>query len=134
IAKEIKAKGSKAVVLADGSKEAYALSYAINEIIGSEVVSKTKMNLLKESNDTTFNQFLSDASSGNVGALFAFGVNPVYNSARSKDLVASFSRIGLKVAMTEKLDETARLMDFIAPVPHSLESWNDYNPMTGVYS
>ncbi|MDX9790567.1 MAG: TAT-variant-translocated molybdopterin oxidoreductase [Candidatus Kapabacteria bacterium] len=134
IAKEIKAKGSKAVILADGSKEAYALSYAINEIIGSEVVSKTKMNLLKESNDTTFNQFLSDASSGNVGALFAFGVNPVYNSARSKDLVASFSRIGLKVAMTEKLDETARLMDFIAPVPHSLESWNDYNPMTGVYS
>lgn len=134
IANEIKTKGNKAVVLADGSKEAYALSYAINEIIDSQMVSKSKMNLLKESNDKLYQQFLSDASSGNVGALFAFGVNPIYNSALSKDLEASFSRIALKVAMSEKLDETARLMDYVAPVPHSLESWNDYNPMTGVYS
>ena len=30
---ELKAKGSKAVVMADGSKEAYTLSFAINQIL-----------------------------------------------------------------------------------------------------
>lgn len=134
IVKEIKAKGNKAVVLADGNKEAFALCYAINQIIDSNAVSKTKRNLLKESNDTAFNQFLSDAGSGNVGALFTFQANPIYNHSKSKDLASAFSRIGLKVAMSEKLDETARLMDLVAPVPHALESWNDLNPITGVYT
>lgn len=134
IVSEIKAKGSKAVVLADGNKEAYALCYAINEKIASDAVSKTQHNLMKESNDADFNQFLSDAGSGNVGALFTFMANPSYNHPKAKEFEEALARIGLKVAMSEKLDETARLMDLVAPVPHALESWNDYKPMTGVYS
>lgn len=134
IVKEIKAKGSKAVVLADGSKEAFAVCYAINQIINSEAVSKTKTVLLKESNDKIFNQFLADAKSGNVGALLMFQTNPVYNHPKSKEIVSAFSKIRLKVAMSEKLDETAQHADVIAPVPHILESWNDINAITGVYS
>lgn len=134
IVKEIKAKGSKAVVLADGNKEAFALCYAINQLINSEAVSKTKVTLLKESNNKTFDQFLVDAKSGNVGALFMFQSNPIYNHPKSKELASAFSKIGLKVAMSEKLDETAQLVDVVAPVPHVLESWNDVNPITGVYS
>jgi len=134
IVKEIQAKGSKAVVFADGNKEAFAVCYAINQIINSEAVSKTKTVLLKESNDKAFNQFLTEAKSGNVGALFMFQVNPVYNHPKSKEIVYALSRIGLKVAMSEKLDETAWYADVIAPVPHILESWNDINAITGVYS
>lgn len=134
IVKEIKAKGSKAVVLADGNKEAFAVCYAINQIINSDAVSKTKINLLKESNDKGFDQFLTDAKTGNVGALFMFQTNPVYNHPKSKEIVSVFSKIGLKVAMSEKLDETAQYADVVAPVPHVLESWNDINPISGVYS
>lgn len=134
LVKEIRAKGNKAVVLADGNKEAFALCYAINQLINSEAVSKTKVTLLKESNDKLFNQFLADAKAGNVGALLVFQSNPVYNHAKSKELVDAFGKIGLKVALSEKLDETAQHLDIIAPVPHILESWNDVNPITGVYS
>ncbi|MFA7687886.1 MAG: TAT-variant-translocated molybdopterin oxidoreductase [Moheibacter sp.] len=134
ILKEIRAKGSKAVVMADGNKEAFALCFAINQLINSEAVSKDKAVLLKESNDKAFNQFLTDAKSGNIGVLFTFQVNPVYNHHRSKEIVTAFSKIGLKVALSEKHDETADLADVIAPVPHGLESWNDINPITGVYS
>ncbi len=134
IVKEIQAKGNKAVVLADGNKEAFALCFAINSLINSEAVSKTKVNLLKESNDKLFNQFLADAKSGNVGALLMFQTNPVYNHPKSKEIVSAFSKIGLKVAMSEKLDETAQYADVVAPVPHILESWNDINAITGVYS
>ena len=134
IVNEIKAKGSKAVVLADGNKEAFALCYAINQLIASEAVSKSKVVLLKEGNDKLFNQFLTDANSGNVGAVLMFQANPVYNHPKSKEIIAAFSKIGTKVMMTEKLDETAQYADFVAPVPHVLEAWNDINPITGVYS
>lgn len=134
IVKEIRAKGSKAVVLADGNKEAFALCYAINQLINSDAVSKTKAVLLKESNDKAFEQFLTDAKSGNVAVLLMYQVNPVYNHHRSKEIVPALSKVGLKVALSEKHDETADLADVIAPVPHGLESWNDINPITGVYS
>src|SRR5690606_31366041 len=134
IVREIKAKGSKAVVLADGSKEAFAIGYAINQLINSAAVSKDKVVLLKESNDRLFNQFLTDAKSGNVGTLLMFQANPIYNHPKSKEIASAFSQIGLKVAMSEKLDETAFYADWIAPVPHNLEAWNDINPVTGVYS
>src|SRR5690606_25645851 len=125
---------SKAVVLADGNKEAYALCFAINQLISSEAVSKTKVTLLKESNDKLFDQFITDAKAGNVGALLMFQTNPVYNHPKSKEIAGAFSKIGLKVAMSEKLDETAFYADVIAPVPHILEAWNDINPITGVYT
>lgn len=134
IVNEIKAKGSKAVVLADGNKEAFALCYAINQLIGAEAVSKTKVLLLKESNDKVFNQFLADAKAGNVGALLVYQANPVYNHPKSKEIIDAFKKIETKVVMSEKLDETAEYADFVAPVPHALESWNDINPLTGVYS
>src|SRR5690606_7319605 len=115
-------------------KEAFALCYAINQLIGAEAVSKTKVLLLKESNDKVFNQFLADAKAGNVGALLVYQANPVYNHPKSKEIIDAFKKIETKVVMSEKLDETAEYADFVAPVPHVLESWNDINPLTGVYS
>ncbi|MFA7616417.1 MAG: TAT-variant-translocated molybdopterin oxidoreductase [Weeksellaceae bacterium] len=134
IVDEIKSKGNKAVVFADGSKEAYQVCYAINSLIGSNAVSKTKVNLLKEGNDKDFDQLLSDAKAGNIGALFMYNVNPVYNHPKSKDFVLALTSIDFKVAMSERMDETAKYSDLVATVPHSMESWNDYNPVTGVYS
>lgn len=133
IVAELKAKGSKAVVMADGSKEAIAISYAINQILGSAAITG-KAVLLKESNDTTFKQFVAEAKAGQVGVLLNFQTNPIYNAKNSKEIEAAFKNIGLKVGLVEKLDETASVMDVIAPVTHALESWNDFNPLTGVYS
>jgi len=133
IVAELKAKGSKAVVMADGSKEAFTLAFAINQLLGSVAVSN-KAVLLKESNDAVFNQFVKEVKAGQIGVLFTYQVNPVYNNAKSKEIEAALKSIGLKVALVEKLDETASLADVVAPVTHALESWNDFNPLTGVYS
>src|SRR5690625_6678186 len=48
IVDELKAKGSKAVVMADGNKEAFELCFAINQILASQAVSKDKVNLRSE--------------------------------------------------------------------------------------
>lgn len=133
IVAELKAKGSKAVVMADGSKEAYTIAFAINQLLASAALNG-KAVLLKESNNTVFNQFVADAKAGQVGVLLNFQTNPIYNAKNSKEIEAAFKNIGLKVGLVEKLDETASVMDVIAPVTHGLESWNDFNPITGVYS
>ena len=130
---ELNEKKSKAVVMADGSKEAFALSYAINQLLGSAAITG-KAVLLKESNDTAFKQFVAEAKAGQVGVLLNFQTNPIYSAKETKDVEAAFKNIGLKVGLVEKLDETASVMDVIAPVTHGLESWNDFNPLTGVYS
>lgn len=133
IANEIKAKGSKAVVLADGSKEAFAVAFAINQILGSTAVTDKAVKL-KESNDRLFNQFIADANAGNVGVLISYQANPLYASSQAKSLKSALAKIALKVALSEKIDETTNEADLIAPVTHALESWNDFNPLTGVYS
>lgn len=134
IVKQIKSKGSKAVVFANGSKEAHKLAYVINGLIHSNAVSKSKVNLLKQSNDADFNQFLADAKAGNVDVLIMHNANPVYNHPKSEEIILALSRIGLKVGMNAKLDETAKLMNLIAPSPNWLESWDDFQPATGIYS
>ncbi len=133
LVKELQAKGNKAVVFADGSKEAYAIAFAINQLLGSIAVTNKAVKL-KESNDRLFNQFLSDANAGNVGVLITFQANPLYASNQSAALKSALAKVGLKVAVSEKIDETANEADLIAPVTHALESWNDFNPLTGVYS
>ncbi len=74
IAKELQAKGNKAVVLADGTKASYVLAHLINQKLGS-VAFTGKANLLKEYDNARFNEFLTWVNAGQVGVLVANNVN-----------------------------------------------------------
>jgi molybdopterin-containing oxidoreductase family iron-sulfur binding subunit len=73
----------------------------------------------------------ADLKAGRVGALVVWGANPAYAAPGFADLIkkATFS-----LALTDRLDETASLCTYAAPVPHYLESWNDYTPVAGHYA
>ena len=133
IAQAIKSKGAKAVVLADGNKEAHVLANAINAAIGSIAITG-KAILLKESNQNRFKQFLNDASAGNVGLLMIFDSNPVEHSSYGANFKEILKKIPVSVAMSDQNHETARSVNVVAPTPHWLESWGDFNPMPGVYT
>ncbi len=134
IAKEIKEAGSKAVVLADGSKEAYALAYAINTLISSQVVNTSKVVLVKESNDKAFNQFVADLKSGQVGAVLNFNTNIVYSAPNAAEIKEALKKAELRVSFNIVQDETSTSMNVLVPSLHWLESWGDANPVTGVYT
>lgn len=133
IAGELSAKGNKAVVLADGTKEAYAISYAINELLSSNALTG-KTVFLKESNHNKFKQFLSDAQAGNVDLLLIFDSNPVEHSYYGQNFREILTKVPVSVALTDQNHETAKNVNVVAPTPHWLESWGDFNPMTGVYT
>ncbi|MGI9525627.1 MAG: TAT-variant-translocated molybdopterin oxidoreductase [Weeksellaceae bacterium] len=133
IAKELKSHASNAVVFADGNKEAYIVANAINAALSSSAITG-KWNLLKESNITRYKSFLKDAANGSVGALFIFESNPVAHSFYGQNLLDALKKIPVSVAMNSQDNETSKNVNVVAPVPHWLESWGDFNPMSGEYS
>ncbi|MDR1876874.1 MAG: TAT-variant-translocated molybdopterin oxidoreductase [Flavobacteriaceae bacterium] len=133
IAKELQAKGSKAVVFAEGDKSSYVLAYLINQKLNSSAVRKDKVILTKESNDSRFTELVSWLSSGEVGVLLNFNTNPVYAYSDGEKFGQLVSKVPCSVSLTEYEHETAATTRALAPVPHWLESWGDINPATGVY-
>ncbi|MDR3272218.1 MAG: TAT-variant-translocated molybdopterin oxidoreductase [Flavobacteriaceae bacterium] len=133
IAKNLQAKGSKAVVFAEGNKSSYVLAYLINQKLGSEAVREDKVILAKESNDNRFNEFVTWLDSGQVGVVLNFNTNPVYSYANGDKLAQALGKVPYTISLTEYENETAENFKALAPVPHWLESWGDLNPATGVY-
>ncbi len=134
LAQALQAKGSKAVVLAEGDKNAFVLMYAINTLLSSNAVSTSKAVLTKQSNNNTFNGFINDMMDGKVGMVFNFNTNPVYSSFYGANFKKGLSKVKHHVAMVTKENESTEGANAVAPVPHWLETWNDLNPLTGVYS
>ncbi len=84
IANELKAKGSKAVVFADGSKGAQVLAHLINQKLGS-VAFTGKANLLKEFDGARYQEFLGWINGGQVGVLVTNNVDPIYAHPKGED-------------------------------------------------
>lgn len=133
IASELRAKGNKAIVIADGNKDAYTISFAINELLGSNSLTGKSV-YLKESNHNRFKQFLNDAQAGSVDLLLIFNSNPIEHSYYGANFKEILSKVPVSVALTDQNHETAKNVNVVAPTPHWLESWGDFHPMTGVYT
>lgn len=133
IVKELQAKGSNAVVFADGSKAAYVLAHLINQKLGSKAFTG-KANFRKEYDNARFNEFLSWLNSGQVGVLISNNVNPVYSHAKGESLKAAMSKVPYSVAITDKKNEMYKASKAVIPYAHWLESWGDIAPQTGAYS
>ena len=133
IVKELQAKGSNAVVLADGSKAAYVLAHLINQKLGSKAFTG-KANFLKEYDNARFNEFLSWLNGGQVGVLISNNVNPIYSHAKGKKLADAFKKVPYSVAITDKKNEMFEVAKAVIPSTHWLESWGDITPETGAYS
>jgi molybdopterin-containing oxidoreductase family iron-sulfur binding subunit len=83
-----------------------------------------------QGNDRELAKLLDELRSGQVGALFIDGVNPVVELPDLPDL----KRIGLVVSFAGSVDETAEQAHFICPDHHYLEAWSDAEPIVGLIS
>ncbi|WP_114819751.1 TAT-variant-translocated molybdopterin oxidoreductase [Chryseobacterium sp. KLBC 52] len=133
IANELKAKGSKAVVFADGSKGAQVLAHLINQKLGS-VAFTGKANFLKEFDGAKYQEFLGWVNGGQVGVLITNNVDPIYSHPKGEDFKKSLSKVPYVVAVADKKNEMYKAAKAVIPVANWLESWGDIEPQTGVYS
>lgn len=133
IVKELKAKGSKAVVLADGSKGAQVLAHLINQKLGS-VAFTGKANFLKEFDKARYQEFLGWVNAGQVGVLITNNVDPIYSNSKGQDFKKSLAKVPYVIAVTDKKNEMYKAAKAVIPVANWLESWGDMEPQTGVYT
>ncbi|MDF2832212.1 TAT-variant-translocated molybdopterin oxidoreductase [Chryseobacterium indoltheticum] len=133
IVKELKAKGSKAVVLADGSKAAQVLAHLINQKLGS-VAFTGKANFLKEFDKARYQEFLGWVNAGQVGVLITNNVDPIYSNNKGQDFKKSLAKVPYVIAVTDKKNEMYKAAKAVIPVANWLESWGDMEPQTGVYT
>jgi len=133
IAKELAAKGSKAVVFADGSKGAQVLAHLINKKLGS-VAFTGKANFLKEFDKARFQEFLGWVNGGQVGVLITNNVDPIYSHHKGQDFKKSLAKVPYVIAVADKKNEMYKAAKAVIPVANWLESWGDIEPQSGVYS
>ena len=135
IAKELKKAGSKGLVITGSNdKNMQILAMKINLALQSKAMCVGKPVYVKEGNDKAVQQLVQDMNSGKVGALLTYNVNPVYSLSNSAEFVKGAKKVGLTVAMSQFVDETAKVMDYNLPSQHSLENWGDAMAVDGEYS
>ena len=125
------------IVLSDSNDENIQLIVnEINKQLGNynQTIDINNPNYLRQGDSSKMKELLLDMSSGNIGALITYNVNPAYSLVHSNQFIEALSKIEIKIANSLFHDETAVLMDYVCPINHDLESWGDANPSLGEYS
>ena len=71
---------------------------------------------------------------GDIQVLLIHGANPAYSLPAALGFADLMRRVPFVVSFADRVDETARQADFVAPDHHYLESWNDHEPRRGIRS
>ncbi|WP_185882459.1 4Fe-4S dicluster domain-containing protein [Blattabacterium cuenoti] len=127
----IKQKKSKSVILADGDKESYILSFLINSKINSKALKTKKFIFSKESNDKKFQNFINDVKNNKIGILLIHNTNPFYSFPLFNKIK---NNIPISIYFTITNNDTSQNTDILLPIPHWLESWGDSHPITDYYT
>lgn len=129
-------KGASLVVSGSNDPNVQVVIHAINELLGNNgsTVDFTNAANFRKGNDARMNQFVTELKGGSVGAVIFYNCNPVYDHPRGAELAAGIAKAKLSIATNGTLDETASLVQVVAPDHHFLESWNDFSPKKGLYS
>ena len=129
-------KGASLVVSGSNDPDVQLVVNGINQLLGNygKTIDPDTPVYYRQGNDQAMNDLITELGSGRVDAVIFYNANPVYDYPNGAGLKEALANVKLKVATNDRLDETASLMDYVAPDHHYLESWNDAQPKKGVYS
>lgn len=127
------AKGKSLVVSSSNNPNEQVLVNAINSMLGNygTTINIAQASTLRGSNDAAVIELINAANAGQVGAIIFWNTNPVHTLP---GFDAALKKIAVKISLSDREDETAKLCDYVCPDSHYLESWNDYEPYAGMYS
>lgn len=130
-AKELKAsKGESLVVAGSNRKSVQVIVNAINSALNnySSTINLNNPINLHVSEDARLANLIKEMNAKEIGAIVMWDTNPIYSLSNAEEFKTALSNVGLKIAIASHADETASLCDYICPVSHALESWNDFAP------
>ena len=132
---EIKSAGKGSVIISGIKEEGYqSLVLEINEKLKSYSFDPSNIILTRSSNDKKISDLILRMNNGEVGALIMSGVNPVYSLADSKNFSEGLRKVDLSICFSMKNDESAIASKYVAAANHYLESWGDFELVSGEFS
>ena len=128
------ARGRSLVVCGQEDIQAQVLCNFVNHLLGNygATVDINHPSLQAQGNDRDLEGLLGEIHNEKVAALFVLGANPVYDFAGTAVLAEALRRVPLTVSFSERLDETASVVNIVAPDHNYLESWGDAEPVSGI--
>ncbi|MCB0495236.1 MAG: TAT-variant-translocated molybdopterin oxidoreductase [Cyclobacteriaceae bacterium] len=132
----VKAKGKSIVVSGSNDPAIQTLVAGINDMLsnyGSTITWKN-YSYARKGDDAQMNSFIADTKAGKVDAVIFLNTNPVYNHPKGAELAEGLKKVTLTVSTSDRKDETASLVNYVATNHHYLESWNDAEPKNGMFS
>jgi molybdopterin-containing oxidoreductase family iron-sulfur binding subunit len=124
--KQLKQSDSKAIVLCGiNDMEAQMMAMEINAKLNSSIVDVQNPRMIRQGNDAKVASLVKDMNAGKIGGLMMLGVNPVYSLPNAEAFKTGLEKVDLVVDFAMKADETAVLSEYVAALPHYLESWGD---------
>ncbi len=129
-------KGRSIVVSGSNDKNVQLLVNAINNLLGNynQTIDINKSVNLRKGDDAQMNRLVGSLKNKSAGAVIFFNCNPVYDHKDGAAIGQSIAGIKTTVATNDRMDETSSLVKYNAPDHHYLESWNDFEPIKGVFS
>ena len=107
---------------------------AINHLLGAygTTIHFDRLSFQRKGDDRALRALLKEMRSGKVDALFVMGANPAYDTPFGEAFAAAMKNVSLTVGLDTHFNETNVQCQFIAPIPHLLESWGDCEPVEGM--
>lgn len=129
-------RGNTLVVSGSNDPHVQVLIHAINELLGNTGSTVDFENPVhyRKGDDSRMSQFISELNAGRIGAVIFYNCNPVYDFGGGQALAEAIAKAKVSVSTSEVKNETAALVQYLAPDHHYLESWNDFYPKKGMYS
>lgn len=130
------ARGNSLVVSGSNDPDVQLLVNAINNQLGNygNTIDISTPIYMRQGNDEDMAQFVDNLKAGKVGAVVFYNANPVYDHPKGQEIAAALEKAKLSIATNETMNETASLVQYVAPDNHYLESWNDAEPKRGYLS
>ncbi|WP_436516689.1 TAT-variant-translocated molybdopterin oxidoreductase [Ekhidna sp. To15] len=128
-----RSRGKSLVVSGSNDKNVQLLVIAINDLLqsyGSTIDLSRSVNT-RQGSDSAVAQLVSDVKGGTVGTVIFYNCNPAYDHPIGAQLVSSLGKVKTTISTSDRMDETNSSVKYIAPDHHYLESWNDFEPVTG---
>jgi molybdopterin-containing oxidoreductase family iron-sulfur binding subunit len=132
----VSAKGKSLVVAGSNDKNIQIIINGINYLLGNygSTIDINNPVFYRQATDSEFVDLIDDMNSGDIDGVIFYGVNPVYNHPMADAVKSGIEKLQFSAAISERMDETAELVQFVSADRFFLESWNDAMPRNNYYS
>jgi molybdopterin-containing oxidoreductase family iron-sulfur binding subunit len=127
LAADLLAAGSRGLVVCGlPDAQLQVLCALANELLGATgTTADLAMGTQLDESALSLEDLLAEAEAGKGGVALVAGVNPVFAHPQGERVAAAFAKLALRIGLSDRPDETAKLCDFLAPDHAPAESWGD---------